>query len=123
MKSDSQILKTKIEKLNEATISSGNLALERARKTLTFHQVDRNIDSAVEIVETCRTISSLAIKANQQYEEGRYYAALKSLEFLEDSLKKVSQHKFAKYFEQNIPILREKVRSDVERKFHAWLVE
>lgn len=85
--------------------------------------MDSNIESAIQIVETCRTISSLAIKANQQYEEGRYYAALKTLEFLEESLKKIQQHKFAKYFEQNIPILREKVRSDVERKFHAWLVE
>eukprot|EP01080_Neovahlkampfia_damariscottae_P009940 gene9940-2261_t len=121
--SEAVALRSKIEKVNDAITSAGNVALDRGRRTVTFYTVDNNIQSAITVVEKCQIIASLATKTNKQFEEEKYYPALKTLDQLEENLKNINKYEFTTYFDQYIAIMKEKIKKNVVRQFNDWLVK
>ncbi|KAG2383087.1 hypothetical protein C9374_004424 [Naegleria lovaniensis] len=122
VRSDGKTLKKKIISLNEDVQKAGREALECGKQLVMYHNIADNIQSAVQMVDLCKHVSTLASKVYTQIQEQKYFSALKTLDNLEKSVRTVHLFSFAQYLEKQIPIFRKKIKQNVERDFNQWLV-
>ncbi|KAF0984828.1 hypothetical protein FDP41_000727 [Naegleria fowleri] len=122
VRSDGKTLKKKIISLNEDVQKAGREALECGKQLVMYHNIADNIQSAMQVVDLCKHVSTLASKVHTQIQEQKYFSALKTLDNLEKSVRTVHLFSFAQYLEKQIPIFRKKIKQNVERDFNQWLV-
>ncbi|EFC36637.1 exocyst complex family protein, subunit Sec15 [Naegleria gruberi] len=122
VRSDGKILKKKIIGLDEEVQKAGKEALECGKQLVLYRNIAENIHSALQVVDLCKHVSTLATKVHQQIQEEKYFSALKTLEHLEKSIRTVHKFNFARFIEKQIPIFKRKIKQNVERDFNQWLV-
>jgi len=121
VRSDANILRSKIVELDQKVQEAGKSALESGKKLLMLRTVGENIEGAMELMETCRYVSSLAAKSNRQIQDGKFYGALVTLDELEKLIRSVHEFEFAQFMERLIPKFKLRIKSSVEKSFNVWL--
>ncbi|CAG8491482.1 5716_t:CDS:10, partial [Ambispora leptoticha] len=115
-------LKNKIIDLNYDVQLSGKKLATKKKELIQTRKIQKNIDEAVETLQTCLYVLDLANRANSLIEEKKYYSALRTIEELQTvHLRKVSQYEFARHMQESIPVMQNNIKDAVTRELQEWL--
>ncbi|RCH83819.1 hypothetical protein CU098_000044, partial [Rhizopus stolonifer] len=112
-------LRRKLAEVNQALQSRGT---RWAEKLTNARKVQQNVEDAIESLQSCLVVLESANKVNDQLEHKRYYAALKTLDGLEqDRLGQTTQYTFAKMLVQGVPVMQNNIKATVTIELKEWL--
>ncbi|RHZ47096.1 hypothetical protein Glove_593g29 [Diversispora epigaea] len=115
-------LKNKIIDLNYDVQKSGKKVAVKKKELIQTRKIQKNIDEAVETLQSCLYILDMAIRVDNLVEERKYYSALRTLEELQTvHLRKVIQYEFAKHMQESIPVMQNNVKNAVTKEMKEWL--
>ncbi|KAG1240066.1 hypothetical protein G6F68_018023 [Rhizopus microsporus] len=90
-------LRKKLTEVNQTLQTTGTKWAGRKRELTNAKKVQQNIEDAIEALQSSLVVLESANKVNEQLEQKKYYAALKTLDNLEnDRLGQATQYTFAK---------------------------
>ncbi|KAG9287563.1 hypothetical protein G9A89_019624 [Geosiphon pyriformis] len=115
-------LKNKIIDLNYDVQLSGKKLASKKKELIQTRRIQKNIDEAVETLQTCLYVLDLANRVNLLIDDKKYYSALKTLEEVQTvHLRKVSQYEFARHMQESIPVIQNNIKDAVTREMKEWL--
>ncbi|CAG8434342.1 1359_t:CDS:10 [Diversispora eburnea] len=115
-------LKNKIIDLNYDVQKSGKKVAVKKKELIQTRRIQKNIDEAVETLQSCLHILDMAIRVDNLVEERKYYSALRTLEELQTvHLRKFIQYEFAKHMQESIPVMQNNVKNAVTKEMKEWL--
>ena len=104
-------LRERIVETNEDIQDSAKALLSKSRELVTCRRVQSNIASAIDTLSTCLPVLETYNKLQNQMNQKRYYAALKTLEQLEHTyLPHVAKYRFSQVMTEAIPELRRGIK-------------
>jgi hypothetical protein len=120
-------LRDRIVGLNDTLQTTGQDLVERKTDLASAKAVHRNMTQGIDTLNRCLHVLRLANRAKHQLETRALYAALQTLEELENvHLRKVSRYTFAQRLERKIPAMRESVQqaviADLKEWFFQWVI-
>jgi len=105
-------LNAEVIHLNEALNEANQGLIKKGFELLEARKVESNIACTIETLSVCMPVLDCYSKLLKQVDDKRYYPALKTLEVLEsEHLPKVTNYRFAAAIRENIPRLKEKIKS------------
>lgn len=105
-------LNAEVINLNEALNEANQGLIKKGFDLLEARKVESNIAGTIETLSICMPVLDCYSKLLKHVQEKRYYPALKTLEVLEmEHLPKVSNYRFAAAMKENVPKLKEKIKS------------
>ncbi|CAG8597920.1 13973_t:CDS:10 [Funneliformis caledonium] len=115
-------LKNKIIDLNYDVQNSGKKVASKKKELIQTRRIQKNIDDAVDTLQSCLHVLDMANRVNYLVEERKYYSALRTLEELQTiHLRKVIQYDFAKHMQESIPVMQNNVKDAVTKEMKEWL--
>ncbi|EIE89524.1 hypothetical protein RO3G_14235 [Rhizopus delemar RA 99-880] len=115
-------LRKKLTEVNQTLQTTGTKWAGRKRELTNAKKVQQNIEDAIEALQSSLVVLESANKVNEQLEQKKYYAALKTLDNLEnDRLGQATQYTFAKMLAQGVPVMQNNIKSTVTVELKEWL--
>ncbi|KAL0138916.1 exocyst complex subunit Sec15-like-domain-containing protein [Mucor lusitanicus] len=115
-------LRRKLAEVNDALQSRGTRWAQKKRELTNARKVQQNVEDAIEALQSSLVVLESANKVNDLLERKKYYAALKTLDGLEnDRLGQITQYTFAKMLAQGIPVMQNTIKSTVTVELKEWL--
>ncbi|KAJ3086346.1 hypothetical protein HK102_013250 [Quaeritorhiza haematococci] len=116
-------LRNKIVELNDEMRAAASKIIDRKKEIIEFRRMLVNIETAVEVLQTCLFVLDIHKKINTHIENNKFYQALRVMDELQSHLKYVSNYGFAKHMQECIPRLREKIKDSVSAEMKEWFVK
>jgi len=120
VQTDFRELKEDIQFLNSKLQSTGNKMLTQADELVRKRLIRKNIESALQILGTCRQCMATAKKAYEQIADNSLYPALKTIRELEKQLTAISEYKVGIVLQQRIPVMVDAIVKKVFNGFCEW---
>ncbi|CEP09699.1 hypothetical protein [Parasitella parasitica] len=115
-------LRKKLAEVNEALQSRGTRWAEKKQELTNARKVQQNVEDAIEALQSSLVVLESANRVNDLLEKKKYYAALKTLDGLEnDRLGQITQYTFAKKLAQGIPVMQDSIKTTVTVELKEWL--
>ncbi|KAI9349411.1 exocyst complex subunit Sec15-like-domain-containing protein [Pilaira anomala] len=115
-------LRRKLAEVNETLQSRGTRWAEKKRELTNARKVQQNVEDAIEALQSSLTVLESANKVNNLLENKNYYAALKTLDGLEnDRLGLTTQYTFAKMLSLGVPVMQNSIKGTVTVELKEWL--
>lgn len=122
--SDVDSLKSSLSDSNSKLQSVGVPLLSSLDAFVEARTVSRNVNLALESVQTCVSLMELCSRSNHHLSNNNLYMALRCLDSLEaDFLKKTPSSTLKRMLEKKIPEIRSHIERKVSKEFGDWLVE
>ena len=122
--SDVDSLKSSLYDSNSKLQSVGVPLLSSLDAFVEARTVSRNVNLALESVQTCVSLMELCSRSNHHLSNNNLYMALRCLDSLEaDFLKKTPSSTLKRMLEKKIPEIRSHIERKVSKEFGDWLVE
>ncbi|KAJ3054452.1 hypothetical protein HK097_001794 [Rhizophlyctis rosea] len=116
-------LKNKVVDLNGDLQSIGTKIVDKKKEVIDYRRILLNIESAMDVLQSCLFVLDIANKVNSNIENRKYYSALRLLEQLQQvHLRHISHYGFAKQMQERIPRLQEKIQEAVLQEMKEWFV-
>ncbi|KAA8905523.1 hypothetical protein TRICI_005270 [Trichomonascus ciferrii] len=120
--SEANHIKSKVTDLSTRLNQSGQYLLERKNELIECRRVKGNVESAIDAVSACLQVLNLTNNVHELLQEKRKFAALKSLDDLQNvHLKEVSNFGFAQLINKSVPALTKMVKNDTITDIEKWL--
>ncbi|EST08300.1 Exocyst complex subunit Sec15-like protein [Kalmanozyma brasiliensis GHG001] len=117
-------LKHRIGELNEDVQAGGSSLGGKKRQLLETQRTAANVGEAIAALQVCLRVLDMANRADGLIADKKYYAALRSLQELENvHLRGLLHHEFARHMLDGIPQMRGQVKAAVTREMKEWLFE
>lgn len=121
---EAELIKEKIVTISSQLEESGLDLVYKKKKLLETRTVRQNVDSAIEAVTACLQALDLTNNVHELIGDKRKFAALKSLEELQNThLKGVAYFGFAQLINKSVPALTKMARNDALQDFESWLTK
>uniref|UniRef100_A0A060T420 Exocyst complex component SEC15 n=1 Tax=Blastobotrys adeninivorans TaxID=409370 RepID=A0A060T420_BLAAD len=121
---ESELLKSKILDLNSRLGHAGKQLIEKKKELIQTRRVKTNVEAAIESVSACLQVLNLTNNVHELLQEKRKFAALKSLDDLQNvHLKEVASFGFAQLINKSVPALTKMITKDTLADLDAWLAE
>ncbi|RCI06211.1 hypothetical protein CU098_005927 [Rhizopus stolonifer] len=115
-------LRGKLTEVNQTLQIRGTKWAERKRELTNAKKVQQNIEDAIEALQSSLVVLESADKVNDQLDQKKYYAALKTLDNLDDDrLGQATQYTFAKMLAQGVPVMQNTIKTTVTVELKEWL--
>ncbi|TGZ82689.1 exocyst complex subunit Sec15-like protein [Ascodesmis nigricans] len=115
-------LTEEILELNESIQNSTQRVVEHKKALVDSRDVRQNIDEATQALRLCLEVLGLANKVSELLRTKRHYAALRTLDELQNvHLKEVVQFDVADLVQQSVPSMKGKVKEAVWSDLTTWL--
>ncbi|WVN88298.1 uncharacterized protein L203_103503 [Cryptococcus depauperatus CBS 7841] len=117
-------LRRRIGELDGQMGDVGRALGEKKRALLEQKKVARNIDDAIETLQTCLRLLDLVHRIGEMVREGKYWGALRSLEdLLHLPPPTISQTPFYAHILSSLPSLRLSIKDAVTASTKTWLFD
>ncbi|WVR07118.1 hypothetical protein IAU60_004159 [Kwoniella sp. DSM 27419] len=117
-------LRRRIGELDGQMGDVGRALGEKKRALLEQKKVARNMDDAIETLQTCLRLLDLVHRVGEMIREGKYWGALRSLEdLLHLPPPSISQTPFYAHILSSLPSLRLSIKDAVTASTKTWLFE
>ncbi|SOV09721.1 related to secretory pathway protein (exocyst complex protein Sec15) [Ustilago sp. UG-2017a] len=123
VRSGTVTLKHRIGELNEDVQAGGSSLGNKKKQLLETQRTGANVEEAIEAMRGCLRVLDLAGRVEGLIGEKKFFAALRSLEELEERLRGVMGYEFAKHMMEGIPQMRNQVKMGVTKEMKEWLYE
>ncbi|KAJ1019331.1 hypothetical protein NDA13_006248 [Ustilago tritici] len=123
VRSGTVTLKHRIGELNEDVQAGGSSLGNKKKQLLETQRTGANVEEAIEAMRGCLRVLGLAGRVEGLIGEKKFFAALRSLEELEERLRGVMGYEFAKHMMEGIPQMRNQVKIGVTKEMKEWLYE
>lgn len=115
-------LTEEILELNESIQKSTQKVVEHKKALVDSRDVRQNIDEATKALQLCLEVLGLANKVSDLLRAKKHYAALRTLDELQNvHLKEVVQFDVADLVQQSVPSMKGKVKEAVWSDLTTWL--
>lgn len=115
-------LKSMVLDLNAQMQQSGQMLIEKRKRFLEAKTTRQNVDNAIEAVTACLQVLDVTNKVYELIRERRRFAALKSLDELQNiHLKEVRNFGFAQMINKSVPALTKIVRTESLVDLDEWI--
>ncbi|KAI8877265.1 exocyst complex subunit Sec15-like protein [Backusella circina FSU 941] len=115
-------LRRKLGQVNDALQTRGTKWEQKKRELTNARRVQQNVEDAIEALQSSLLVLEAANKVNDQLDQKQYYAALKTLDGLENNyIGTVTQYSFAKMLAQGIPVMQTKIKNTITDSLKEWL--
>ncbi|KAJ3122234.1 hypothetical protein HK098_003002 [Nowakowskiella sp. JEL0407] len=123
VRAGTEILKNGIINLNKDMQESGLKMVGEKKEIISFRKTQRNIDLALDSIQSCLFVLDIANKVNECIESKKYYSALRLMDELQTvHLRSIAQYEFAKHMKLCIPPMQESIREAVTNDMTDWFV-
>ncbi|KAK1924132.1 putative rsec15 [Papiliotrema laurentii] len=117
-------LRRRIGELDGQMGDVGRALGEKKRALLEQKKVARNMDDAIETLQTCLRLLDLIHRVGEMIREGRYWGALRSLDDLSNlPPPSISQTPFYAHVLSSLPSLRLSIKDAVDASTKSWLFD
>ncbi|RSH87449.1 hypothetical protein EHS25_003359 [Saitozyma podzolica] len=117
-------LRRRIGELDGQMGDVGRALGEKKRALLEQKKVARNMDDAIETLQTCLRLLDLVHRVGEMIREGKYWGALRSLEdLLHLPPPSISQTPFYAHLLSSLPSLRMSIKDAVTASTKSWLFD
>nr|XP_057917604.1 exocyst complex component 6 isoform X2 [Doryrhamphus excisus] len=111
VRTDAEKLMTQVIDTNRRLQEAGREVTAQTEEVIRCRIQQRNMTTTVEKLQLCIPVLEMYSKLKEQLESRRYYAALKTMEQLENVyIPRVSQYKFCQIMAENLPMLRDEIK-------------
>uniref|UniRef100_A0A673ATN6 Exocyst complex component n=1 Tax=Sphaeramia orbicularis TaxID=375764 RepID=A0A673ATN6_9TELE len=111
VRADAEKLMGQVTDTNRRLQEAGREVTAQTEEVIRCRIQQRNMATTVEKLQLCLPVLEMYSKLKEQLESKRYYAALKTMEQLENVyIPRVSQHRFCQIMAENLPRLREDIK-------------
>ncbi|XP_054612073.1 exocyst complex component 6 isoform X2 [Dunckerocampus dactyliophorus] len=111
VRTDAEKLMTQVTDTNRRLQEAGREVTAQTEEVIRCRIQQRNMTTTVEKLQLCIPVLEMYSKLKEQLESRRYYAALKTMEQLENVyIPRVSQYRFCQIMAENLPILRDEIK-------------
>ncbi|KAI9269850.1 exocyst complex subunit Sec15-like-domain-containing protein [Sporodiniella umbellata] len=122
VRQESKELRGKLTEVNQSLQERGAKWAERKRELTRAKKVQQNIEDVIEALQSSLVVLESADKVNEQLEKKKYYAALKTLDNLDDDhLGQATHYTFAKMLAQGVPVMQNTIKTTVTFELKEWL--
>lgn len=120
--SESELIKSKVQDLGTRLNQTGQVLMDQKTHLIECRRVKTNVESAIHAVSACLQVLNLTNNVHELLQEKRKFAALKSLDDLQNvHLKEVSNFGFAQLINKSVPALTKMVKNDTITDIERWL--
>ncbi|WWC70274.1 uncharacterized protein I206_104224 [Kwoniella pini CBS 10737] len=117
-------LRRRIGELDGQMGDVGRALGEKKRALLEQKKVARNMDDAIETLQTCLRLLDLVHRVGEMIREGKYWGALRSIEdLLHLTPPSISQTPFYAHILSSLPSLRLSIKDAVTASTKSWLFD
>ena len=117
-------LKHRINELNQEIQTSGHALISKKKDMLDRQKVGQNIEEAIEALQECQQVLEMNVLVEDLITQQKYYSALRRLDELDNvHLKSLMHLEVARIVRDNIPELRDRIRSEVTKQMKGWMYE
>ncbi|WWC89397.1 uncharacterized protein L201_004321 [Kwoniella dendrophila CBS 6074] len=117
-------LRRRIGELDGQMGDVGRALGEKKRALLEQKKVARNMDDAIETLQTCLRLLDLVHRVGEMIREGKYWGALRSIEdLLHLTPPSISQTPFYAHILSSLPSLRLSIKNAVTASTKTWLFD
>ncbi|KAI5627371.1 exocyst complex component 6 isoform X2, partial [Silurus asotus] len=111
VRADAEKLMGQVTDTNRRLQDAGREVTTQTEEVIRCRVQQRNMATTVEKLQLCIPVLEMYSKLKEQLESKRYYAALKTMEQLENiSIPRVSQYRFCQIMAETLPKLREEIK-------------
>ncbi|XP_035467853.1 exocyst complex component 6 isoform X4 [Scophthalmus maximus] len=111
VRTDAEKLMGQVTDTNRRLQEAGREVTAQTEEVICCRIQQRNMATTVEKLQLCIPVLEMYSKLKEQLESKRYYAALKTMEQLENIfIPRVSQYRFCQIMAENLPRLREEIK-------------
>lgn len=111
VRADAEKLLGQVRDTNRRLQEAGREVTAQTEDVIRCRIQQRNMATTVEKMQLCIPVLEMYSKLKEQLEAKRYYAALKTMEQLENVyIPRVSQYRFCQIMAENLPRLREEIK-------------
>ncbi|XP_046888013.1 exocyst complex component 6 isoform X2 [Hypomesus transpacificus] len=111
VRTDAEKLMGQVTDTNRRLQDAGKEVTAQTEEVIRCRIQQRNMATTVEKLQLCIPVLEMYSKLKEQLESKRYYAALKTMEQLENIyIPRVSQYRFCQIMAENLPRLREEIK-------------
>ncbi|XP_014869691.1 PREDICTED: exocyst complex component 6 isoform X3 [Poecilia mexicana] len=111
VRADAEKLMGQVTDTNRRLQDAGRDVTAQTEEVICCRIQQRNMATTVEKLQLCIPVLEMYSKLKEQLDSKRYYAALKTMEQLENVyIPRVSQYRFCQIMAENLPILREEIK-------------
>ncbi|XP_067100814.1 exocyst complex component 6 isoform X2 [Osmerus mordax] len=111
VRTDAEKLMGQVTDTNRRLQDAGKEVTAQTEEVIRCRIQQRNMATTVEKLQLCIPVLEMYSKLKEQLESKRYYAALKTMEHLENIyIPRVSQYRFCQIMAENLPRLREEIK-------------
>ncbi|XP_010894172.1 exocyst complex component 6 isoform X7 [Esox lucius] len=111
VRADAEKLMGQVTDTNRRLQDAGREVTAQTEEVIRCRIQQRNMATTVEKLQLCIPVLEMYSKLKEQLESKRYYAALKTMEQLEEVyIPRVSQYRFCQIMAENLPKLREEIK-------------
>jgi hypothetical protein len=115
-------LTNEILKLNESIQTSTQKVVEQKKALVDSRDVRQNIDEATQALRLCLEVLGLANRVEELLKNKKHYAALRTLDELQNvHLKEVVQFDVAEMIQNSVPAMQGMVKEAVMTDLNSWL--
>jgi hypothetical protein len=115
-------LTNEILKLNESIQTSTQKVVEHKKALVDSRDVRQNIDEATQALRLCLEVLGLANRVEELLKNKKHYAALRTLDELQNvHLKEVVQFDVAEMIQNSVPAMQGMVKEAVMTDLNSWL--
>jgi len=115
-------LTDEILKLNESIQTSTQKVVEHKKALVDSRDVRQNIDEATQALRLCLEVLGLANRVEELLKNKKHYAALRTLDELQNvHLKEVVQFDVAEMIQNSVPAMQGLVKEAVMTDLNSWL--
>ncbi|KAJ8013654.1 hypothetical protein DPEC_G00032050 [Dallia pectoralis] len=112
VRADAEKLMGQVTDTNRRLQDAGREVTAQTEEVIRCRIQQRNMATTVEKLQLCIPVLEMYSKLKEQLESKRYYAALKTMEQLEEVyIPRVSQYRFCQIMAENLPKLREDIKN------------
>lgn len=117
-------LKEQITDLNLEVQESGVDLAEVKKGLIDARAVSRNVEEAVETLETCLKILNMTNRIREYVDDKNFYAALRALADLQNvQLQDIAQYEFVTMIKESIPSIKRMIQDAVMAQLKSWLFD
>nr|XP_023686649.1 exocyst complex component 6 isoform X3 [Paramormyrops kingsleyae] len=111
VRADAEKLMGQVTDTNRRLQDAGKEVTSQTEEVIRCRVQQRNMVTTVEKLQLCMPVLEMYSKLKEQLESKRYYAALKTMEQLENIyIPRVGQYRFCQIMAENLPKLREEIK-------------
>lgn len=121
---DAEELKSELASENFRLQEVGSSLLLKLERLLESYSIKKNVAEAINVSANCVRVLDLCVKCNNHIAEGRFSAALKSVDLIEkESLKHVPVKALKVLIEKRVPLIKSYIVKKVVGEVNEWFVK